>query len=100
MKPYIEFNGEKIHLPQEVDPHKYEVCSRNFEGKNYFILCRKVSKRYRQATGVVLEHNGKEMIFHLSGNSYVQHTFPLEQMQIHKINIDWNVGATSIVHEQ
>jgi nitrite reductase/ring-hydroxylating ferredoxin subunit len=101
MKPYIEINGEKVHLPQSVDPHKFEVCSREFEGNTYYILCKKVSQRYQQATGVVLERKGKELDFHLAGNVYVQHTFPLSELQIHKINIDWNAGGSiSIQHEE
>ena len=100
MKPFIEFNGEKVYLPQSVDPYKFEVCSRNFEGENYFILCRKVSKRYHQATGVVLKHNVRELDFYLDGNSYVQHTFPLEQMQIHKIIIDWNAGGSVSIKQE
>ena len=100
MKPYIEFNGEKIYLPQRVDPYKFEVCSRSNGAQTFFLLCRKVGKRYRQATGVVLKHNGTELDFYFDG-SYVQKTFPLEGSEFSEIRIDWNVGGpVSIKHEE
>ena len=101
MKPYIEIDGNKVYLPQTVDPHKFEVCSREFEGRRYYLLCRKVSQRYVQATGVVLEHNGNELNFHLAGKVYVQRTFPLSEIKTHKINIDYSAGGSiSIQHEE
>ena len=100
MRPYIEFNGEKLNLPQSVDPYKFEVCTRSNKGINYFILCRKVSTRYRQATGVVLERKGKELDFHISQHSYKQTTFPLEGSELIKIQIDWNAGSTTIIREE
>jgi len=102
MRPYIELNGEKLNLPQTVDPYKFEVCSREHNGQTYFLLCRKVSQRFRQATGVVLERKGNNLDFHLAGNVYVQYTFPLDGTEINKINIDWNAntGSISIKHDE
>ncbi len=100
MQPFIEFNGEKLSLPQSVDPYKFEVGVKNHNGQDYFILCRKVSKRYLQATGVVLERKGNALDFHVARNNYVQHTFSLEGLEIIKINIDWNAGGSvNIKHE-
>ncbi|HET6992107.1 MAG TPA: hypothetical protein VFJ43_12315 [Bacteroidia bacterium] len=97
MKPYIEVKGNKIYLPQSVDPHKYEVCMMEFGNDNFYLLCRKVSKRYLQATGVVMEHVGNELIFHKAGSVYVQRTFPLNRAEFAKINIDWQATSQSSV---
>jgi hypothetical protein len=102
MKPYINIDGEQLYLPQSVDPHKFEVCVMNNGKENFYLLCRKVAQRFTQATGVVMERTGNELIFHKAGAVYVQRSFPLHKSQIHKIEIDWQAssGPISIVHEE
>lgn len=94
MKPYIETEGTRLYLPQTVDPHKFEVCMRSWNGMTFFLLCRKVAQRYRQATGVVMERVNNELIFHKAGAVYVQRTFPLEGLETANIQIDWSAGAS------
>lgn len=67
---------------------------------NFYLLCRKVAKRYFQATGVVMERVGKELIFHKAGAVYVQRTFPLNKIEIAKINIDWQATSNTIASEE
>jgi hypothetical protein len=102
MKPYIEIEGNQLYLPQSVDPHKFEVCVMSNGTDKFFLLCRKVAQRFHQATGVLMERNGKELIFHNAGGVYVQRTFPLDKSEMHKISIDWkaSTGPVSIVHEE
>ena len=102
MKPYIEINGDQLYLPQTVDPHNFEVCVMSNGNDHFFLLCRKVAKRYMQATGVLMERTGNELIFHNAGGVYVQRTFPLDKSEIYKIGIDWkeSSGPISIVHEE
>jgi hypothetical protein len=100
MKPYIELKGEKIYLPQSVDPHKFEVCMMEFGNNNFYLLCRKVGTRYSQATGGVMEHVGNELIFHKAGAVYAQRTFPLNRSEFVKINIDWKAASASHVNEE
>lgn len=95
MKPFIEHEGKKIYLPQSVDPHKFEVCVMEFGKDNFYLLCRKVATRYTQATGVVMERAGNELIFHKAGAVYVQRTFPLSRVEFAKINIDWQATSAS-----
>ena len=95
MKPFIEINGDKVYLPQSVDPHKYEVCLMEFGNDYFYLLCRKVEKRYIQATGAVMERVENELKFHKIGDFYVQRTFPLNRIEIAKINIDWQATSTS-----
>jgi hypothetical protein len=102
MKPYIEIDGERLYLPQTVDAHKYEVCVMSNGMDKFFLLCRKVAKRFIQATGVLMERSGKELIFHNAGGVYVQRSFPLSKTEIHPIGIDWQAssGPVSIMHEE
>ena len=102
MKPYIEIDGDQLYLPQAVDAHNFEVCVMSSGRDKFFLLCRKVAKRYRQATGVLMERVGNELIFHNAGGVYVQRTFPLDRSEMHKISIDWkaSTGPVSIVHEE
>lgn len=102
MRPYIDFNGERLYLPQRVDAHNFEVCSRNHGNNTFFLLCKKVSQRYRQVTGVVLERKKNDLDFHLAGSRYVQRTFPLDGSELNKINIDWSAssGPITIKHEE
>ena len=72
MKPYIEVKGTKVHLPQSVDPHQYEVFMMEFGDDYFYLLCKKVGKRYFQATGVVMERKGNDLIFHKDGSLYFQ----------------------------
>jgi hypothetical protein len=95
MKPYIEVDGERLYLPQEVDPHRFEVCMHTLNGTvPFFLLCPVVKHRYHQATGIVLERVGKELQLHLAGGSVVRRTFPLAGLETKKISIDWNAGAS------
>ncbi len=98
MKPYIDLEGKKIYLPQSVDAHNFEICVMG----DFFLLCKKVTQRYSQATGVLMERSGKELIFHKSVSSYFLRTFPLNKSEFYKINIDYqaNNGPISIVHEE
>ena len=102
MKPYIESDGDRLYLPQTVDPHKYELCVMNAGGNIFYLLCRKVATRYIQATGVLMERVANEIIFHNAGGVHVQRTFPLNNSEMHKIQIDWqaNSGPISIIHEE
>jgi len=95
MKPYIELSGTKIYLPQAIDPHKYEVCTMKSGSKTYFLLCKKLRKRYIQATGVLMELVDTNLDFHKIGDFYVQRTFPLKGLVIKKIDIDWQATSTS-----
>jgi hypothetical protein len=102
MKPYIETDGDRVYLPQSVDPHKFEICMLSNGKNNYYLLCRKVSKRFFQATGVLMERAGNELDFHRSGVHYIQRTFPLDKSEFKPIQIDWQAssGPISIVHEE
>lgn len=100
MKPYIEVKGQRIHVPQSVDPHKYEVCLLEFGDDYFYLLCKKVGKRYIQATGVVMERVGNELIFHKMGDFYAQRTFPLNLIEILKINIDWQATSNQVLNEK
>lgn len=102
MKPYIDLDGDRIFLPQTVDAHKFEVCVMKDGATIFFVLCRKVSQRFTQATGVLMERTGNELIFHNAGGVYVQRTFPFNKSEMHKIQIDWQVSSEpiSIVHEE
>ncbi len=100
MKPYIEINGEKIHLPQTVDPHKNEICSLDIEGKTYFLLCRKERKRYYQASGVVMDRKGQELDFHLVANTFVTKTFPLKGLKTMNIKIDYTAGGSTTIQNK
>ncbi|MDQ3109912.1 MAG: hypothetical protein M3R17_08450 [Bacteroidota bacterium] len=101
MKPYVEIEGTRVYLPQSVDPHKYEVCIMKNEATDFYLLCLKVSRRFIQATGVLLERAGNELIFHKSGMYFIQRTFPLNKSEFKTIQIDWQAssGPISIVHE-
>ena len=96
MKPYIEVKGTKVHLPQSVDPHQYEVFMMEFGDDYFYLLCKKVGKRYFQATGVVMERKGNDLIFHKDGSLYFQRTFPLDLSKNAKINIDWQATAATV----
>ena len=92
MKSYVEIDGEKLYLPQEVDPHRFEVCVQRFDGEQpFYLLCPITKTRYRQATGALLERFGKELQLHTG--SVITRTFPLIGLETYKLSIDWSVGA-------
>lgn len=93
MKPYIEINNKKIHLPQQVDPHRFEICSIHAKGADQYLLCPKVKTRYRQATGVHIELSGNEFTIPVVSGKIVKRTFPLEGLETIAIKIDWSAGA-------
>lgn len=100
MKPYIETNGKKQYLPQNVDPHRFEVGVLERNGKTHFLLCPKVKTRYRQATGVHIETDGNEFVIPVVSGKIVKRTFPLEGLSFIPIQIDWQAGApVTITHE-
>jgi hypothetical protein len=94
MKPYIEIDGARLYLPQEVDPHRFEVCLYTPGDRSlYFLLCPIVKTRYRQATGAILERTGNELRLPTAGGNLVRRTVPLEGAEFLKLHIDWSVGA-------
>jgi hypothetical protein len=92
MKPYVEIRGEKLYLPQEVDAHRFEVCSKEVNGGMLYLLCPKVPTRYVQATGAILERNGNEMQLQWSGGRLAKSTITLEGMETLAIRIDWQAA--------
>lgn len=93
MKPFIEISNKKYHLPQQVDPHRFEVCTIGGKGSEQYLLCPKVKTRYRQATGIHIEISGTEFIIPFSNGKVVRRTFPLEGMETIAIQIDWSAGS-------
>lgn len=89
MKPYVEIQDRRIYLPQEVDLHRFEVCSLS----GNYILCPKVKTRYRQATGIHIEIQGNDFTIPLVSGKVVRRTFPLEGATFHEIRPDWSKGA-------
>lgn len=96
MKPYIEIKGKKVYLPQQVDPHRFEVCALQFKGTIHYLLCPKLKNRYRQATGIHIEQNGNEFAIPMVNGKVVKRTFPLEGMETIAIQIDWSAGNNRV----
>lgn len=97
MIPYTEIGGERLHLPQFVDPHKNEVCYIVINGRMLFLLCKKERKRYFQASGVLLDRVGQELQFHLINNTYVPKTFPVKGLKSSPIKIDYTAGGPTTI---
>lgn len=100
MKPYAEINSKKVYLPQEVDPHRFEVCSVERNGTTQYLLCPKVKTRYVQATGLVMTIEGNEFAFAGSHNKLARGTVSLEGTTFTPVKADWGAGSSiSIKHE-
>ena len=93
MKPFIEHNGAKFYLPQEVKPHQFEMNVMERAGKTLFLLCPILKTRYVQATGGIMIKDGKDLKFTYSGRNIAQGTFPLGSYQTLPINIDHKAAS-------
>lgn len=101
MRPFITISNQKIYLPQQVDPHRFEVCTLESKGVVNYLLCPKLKVRYRQATGIHIEKSGNEFLIPMVNGKIVKRTFPLDGMQTIAIQIDWSAGGPlSIKHEE
>ncbi|HTL80213.1 MAG TPA: hypothetical protein VL651_00840, partial [Bacteroidia bacterium] len=97
MKPYIEHNGSKFFLPQEVNAEKFEMNVMEHGGKTHFLLCPKVKTRYVQASGGVMVVEGKEMKFTYKGRKLAQGSFPVGAYETLPIQIDYKAASATPV---
>lgn len=97
MKPFIEHNGSKFYLPQEVNAQKFEMNVMEHGGKTHFLLCPKVKTRYVQASGGVMIKDGNEMKFTYKGRNIAQASFPLGAYETLEINIDYKAASSTPV---
>jgi len=95
--PYIEIDGKRYHLQQEVDPHRFEVGAYANKGVTEYFLCPKVKTRYRQATGLMLVKEGDNMNIQVRGGNIVRMTVPLSYIEFIPIQIDWSASSTNSV---
>lgn|SRR5574337_47089 len=92
MKPYIEYNGDKLYLAQEVDANKFEVAVYAGGKEPFFMLCPQVPTRYIQATGAALLREGNELKFTWAKNKLQRVTYPLGAIEFIPVKIDWSAG--------
>ncbi|MBI3511116.1 MAG: hypothetical protein HY064_10670 [Bacteroidetes bacterium] len=88
MKPYIDYKGDKLYLPQEVAADKFEMNVLELKGNPIFLLCPRVRTRYMQATGALMERDGSELKFILAGEKLTQASFPVGRYETIQLRID------------
>ncbi|HLG04117.1 MAG TPA: hypothetical protein VI731_11015 [Bacteroidia bacterium] len=99
MKSYIQHKGEKLFLPKQVDPNKWEVGVTSSGGEVVYMLCPKVSARYVQATGLFLFREiENELVFTWINKKDLERvTFPLHTVEFCKIQVDYNAGGPVVI---